>query len=135
MPTGISGLYKNTKGAKEHQEIMEDKYQIEEMAIDICESRGAWTSDSCEECRMDNRCLYQDIACALHKLGYRKQREGKWIKRSPNPEAMKEFHDMGLGKGMSENSIHFVCSVCGKWGRPSYQFCPTCGAKMKGGEE
>jgi hypothetical protein len=59
-------------------------------------------------------------------------RHGAWIKKKPDEEAMKEFHDMGLGKGMGVNSIYWTCSVCENWGTPNHKYCSSCGAKMKG---
>lgn len=59
-------------------------------------------------------------------------KRGVWIKNKPNPEAMKEFHKMGIGKIMSEKSIFFTCSCCGSWGTPINKYCGTCGAKMEG---
>ena len=59
-------------------------------------------------------------------------RHGRWIKQKLNEEAMKEFHDMGLGKGMGVNSIYWTCSICENWGTPSHKYCCSCGAKMDG---
>ena len=59
-------------------------------------------------------------------------KRGEWIKHSPDPEAMKMFHEMGLGKGMSINSVYWCCSACGNWGTPHHKYCSSCGAKMKG---
>lgn len=59
-------------------------------------------------------------------------KHGYWVKNAPNPEAMKSFHAVGLGKFMSENSIYWTCSCCGKWGSPIYPYCSECGAKMDG---
>ena len=49
--------------------------QIEEMALDICKSRGAYDGEGCERCCMDTACLYKEIANALHTAGYRKQKD------------------------------------------------------------
>ena len=62
-------------------------------------------------------------------------RHGEWIKREPNPEAMRTFHDMGLGKGMGNNSIYWTCSLCDNWGTPHHKYCSSCGAKMDGGNK
>jgi hypothetical protein len=57
-------------------------------------------------------------------------KHGEWIKNKPNPEMMKAFHDLGIGKGMTEKSIFWTCSCCGTWGTPRYKYCQECGAKM-----
>ena len=58
------------------------------------------------------------------------KRQGEWIKQTPDPEVMKAFHEMGLGGGMSINSIYWTCSLCGNWGTPHHKYCSSCGAKM-----
>lgn len=59
-------------------------------------------------------------------------KKGEWLKQSPDPEAMKIFHEKGLGTGMSVNSIFWTCSICENWGTPHHNYCSSCGAKMKG---
>lgn len=69
----------------------------------------------------------------IQRLGELEDRaEGHWIKQKPDPEAMQMIHDMGLGKGMSVNSIYWTCSVCDNFGTPHHKYCCSCGAKMKG---
>lgn len=99
----------------------EEKQQIEEMAITICRKRHACIlkdGESCRKCDQHERCLYQDIAYALYQEDYRKQKEGEW--------KMKVYPITS-------------CSVCGVLQSVEYQqgwnFCPNCGAKMKGGAE
>ena len=92
------------------------KEQIEELTKDLCdiECKGM----KCNECD-GYACEYRMLAEALYNAGYRKQKEGEWI-----------------GNGYLRN-----CSECGNvvnfnnvssW---LYNFCPNCGAKMKGGAE
>ena len=64
----------------------------------------------------------RDLAEALYNAGYRKQSEGEWK--------------------YDEDCECFVCSVCGHSALNNYRmlstnsnFCPNCGAKMKGGAE
>ena len=105
---------------------MSREKQIEEMANDIddaCGNRGCPKDRDCSKCRAE----------WLYELGYRKQSEGEWIKQKPDPEAMRIFHEKGLGNGMSLNSIYWTCSVCDNWGIPHHKYCSSCGAKMKGG--
>ena len=58
---------------------------------------------------------------------------GEWIKHKRDPEVMRFFHEQGIGKGMSENSIFWTCSECKSWGTPVHNYCQNCGAKMDGG--
>jgi hypothetical protein len=73
--------------------------------------------------------FFGDVVEMLEK-GYRKQSEGEWVLTGtfnsifPLPVA----------------DLHISCSVCG-WKPPKYSddykeynFCPNCGARMKGGE-
>ncbi|MBQ8388806.1 MAG: hypothetical protein IJX46_07770 [Clostridia bacterium] len=92
------------------------KEQIEEMAVDLC------LIDRCkhlpkEECHMTT-CAHCE-AEALYKAGYRKQRYGEWK--------------------LGESGYIYFCSCCGHTvlarEEEDWNFCPHCGAKMKGGEE
>lgn len=65
-------------------------------------------------------------------------KHGEWIKHKPDPEIMKQFHTLGIAKGMSEKSIFWTCSCCKGWGTPAHKYCSHCGAKMdlkEGAEE
>ena len=55
----------------------------------------------------------------------------KKIKHSPDIEKMREFHKLGLGKGMSERSIFWTCSNCESWVSLAHKYCPNCGAKFE----
>lgn len=57
-------------------------------------------------------------------------KHGEWIKHKPDPEAIKKWHELGIAKGMSENSIFWTCSCCKGWGTPAHKYCSQCGAKM-----
>ena len=94
---------------------MSKEKQIEEIAKVICENID----------RVDK------LAEHLHNAGYRKQSDGEWLIENFN------MPFMSLGS-------MFTCSCCGynerrgpawntSWG--IYEFCPNCGAKMKGGAE
>jgi rubrerythrin len=86
-----------------------EKQAIEEMAKELQE----W----CEK-NPDEQCA--KLTCSkcraidLYNAGYRKQSEGKW-----------GFKGTAYG-----------CSLCGYGAiAPIYNYCPNCGAKMKGGAE
>jgi hypothetical protein len=76
---------------------------------------------SCVECKFDrlDLCLPHRKAEALYNAGYRKQKEGVWIK----DEESKFEH-------------RYHCSVCNFYliGEPT-KHCEECGTKMKGGAE
>lgn len=57
-------------------------------------------------------------------------KHGYWIEHSPDVAAMRAFHKLGIGKGMSEKSIFWTCSCCDSWGTLTQNFCSNCGAKM-----
>lgn len=64
-----------------------------------------------------------DIAEQLYHEGYRKQSEGEWIWEHDALNDPKRYF------------VRVVCTCCGlKTGQTS-NFCPKCGAKMKGGAE
>ena len=106
----------------------DEKKTIKAMKYDICESADYCYGACCE-------CNFESLAKALYARDWRKQSEGEWVKQKPDPEAMKVFHEKGLGKGMSVNSIYWTCSVCDNWGTPQHKYCSSCGARMKGGAE
>ena len=94
---------------------------IEKMAKDSgCPSR-----QPCKECLLLNECDRRLFAERLYNKNYREQSVGKWI-----------FGKLG-GRGA------WVCSLCGagftgenaEWIANEHDFCPRCGAKMKGGAE
>ena len=55
----------------------------------------------------------------------------KKIKHSPDIEKMREFHKLGLGKGMGERSIFWTCSNCESWVSLAHKYCSNCGAKFE----
>lgn len=87
---------------------MNEEKQIEEMQKDIMENTAIYDSD-----------VAQDVAETLVRKDYRKQNEGEWIWKSNG----------------YKNRLH--CSICNKPNEAdiSTNFCPNCGAKMKGGAE
>ena len=78
-------------------------------------------------CELDGVLNRYQTVKNLSKMGYRKQSDGEWIDRDCITESKRG------------RTIHYAthqCSICGKWnGRHKTNFCPNCGAKMKGGAE
>ena len=78
---------------------------------------------SCDNCLHDRACLvnseYVPTPCCAYedKAGYRKQSEGEWI--------------------ISSDGYYPYCSECKNEPKNGVMtdFCPNCGAKMKGGAE
>lgn len=65
------------------------------------------------------------------KSDYVKRERGEWIKHKSDPKVMDEFHKIGIGRGMSRDSIFWTCSCCGTWGTPVHKFCSECGTDMR----
>ena len=92
--------------------------QIEEMANDLAQH----CPDLVENCCGVKSCL-SCIVNFLYNAGYRKQSEGKWKS----------------GKTIN-GQWGYSCSICAasfvgenaEWIAKEHDFCPNCGAKMKG---
>ena len=90
---------------------MDKQKQIEEMAVVLTDG-GCKT---CVGCSHNNKFQCKPIYDAelLYNAGYRKQSEGEWeMSGLCNPQ----------------------CTVCRGYNIEKSNFCPNCGAKMKGGE-
>lgn len=97
---------------------------------DICPHHKDY--GSCEKCReddifLDNEpCYYECMANEIIKNNYVKQSEGKWI----------TYYCTNGGKSKRGRTIiykTYTCDACGKSnGRHKANFCPHCGARMKG---
>ena len=79
--------------------------QIEDMQKDIMENTAIYDSD-----------VAQDVAETLTYKGYRKHVEGEWLPTCDNHPLVNKYK----------------CSICGDENMRG-NFCPNCGAKMKGG--
>ena len=88
---------------------MTQEQQIEAMAYVLC--------GGCNEC-YKSLCADWYRAERLYKAGYRKQIDGEWI----------------FNRGRCYGEPAYYCSLCNE-GASEYgmdNFCPNCGAKMKG---
>ena len=107
----------------ERRQTTSEDQQINEMALAICKSRGVAEVDDCGKCGRYADCLYYEIACGLYKADYRRQSKGEWIQQ------LRPYED------------EIMCSVCGANFNvidnctEKFDFCPNCGASMKGGAE
>lgn len=86
-----------------------EKQAIEEIAEDLYHKTTAYNTCWEEDCA--------ELAEILYNEGYRRQIEGEWIWKSNG----------------YMNALH--CSLCNKTAELHHNFCPNCGAKMKGGAE
>lgn len=100
--------------------------KIEEMAINelsmliTCVDIETEPEGTC--CRM-NFDQADTMACALYNAGYRKQSDGEWEARTDVV-------------GFVRCSVCKDCNVYDEWvDGKKWNFCPHCGAKMKGGAE
>lgn len=101
---------------------MTKKQQIEQMARTTCQMYCRQYEKRCAGVAACNyKCLHYQRCEALYETGYRKQSEGEWI-----PTYTYTAEGTGIYK----------CSLCGrKSANPKADnFCPNCGAEMKGGE-
>lgn len=97
---------------------MSEEKQIKEMAKIVSNAINVWVYEKPPISQP------QFVATAIHCAGYHKQSEGEW-----------EFVE-------EEEFVYCLCrcSACGKKvffdvHEERYNYCPNCGAKMKGGAE
>ena len=97
---------------------MSREKQIEEMAKVMC---GYYGTEKCYDCRYCCDCHIKHEADRLYNAGYRKQSEGEWLVnwRSTFPQY---------------EPSEYECSICGYKRTVLHNYCPNCGARMKGGE-
>ena len=102
---------------------MSKEKQIEEMAKVIASARGFNCTEkdrcdsSCPVFKCEG-CICYEHSAILYDAGYRKQRGGEWAIN-----------------GVDGNIIgNWRCSACNGVSLKDSNFCPNCGAKMKGGE-
>ena len=117
-----------------------EKQIIEEMAREMCH-----LSAECKTCQIcneryhgddDDLCYFKCVAKEIINHGYRKQSEGEWIVDAWDGE---KFITIPYIK--HEHTDPY-CSLCknhalldGAENGVASNFCPNCGAKMKGGAE
>ena len=93
--------------------MMEKQQKILDMAKDICRVKLN-CNDVCNPISACDALRYAERAV---EAGYVKQSEGEW-------EKFQELYP------------RYVCTACHHlYNNKEYKFCPSCGAKMKGGAE
>ena len=117
----------NCKKYNSHEEK-----KIKEMAKDLCDII-VWTD-------LDGEPLIdaEQTCAALYDIGYRKQSEGEWLVDAWDNEK-EEWVTIPYNKHLHADAF---CSLCkehalldGKEYGVASNYCPNCGAKMKGGAE
>ena len=102
------------------EQTMSREKQIEEMANTYYEAmlkaRGSLGSM--------NEGAPKWYAKAFYEAGYRKQSEGEWIEHIEKPYWLED-----------DVEVFYECSVCKTQSPAPTNYCPNCGAKMKGGAE
>lgn len=103
---------------------MSEEKQIEEMARFMC-SNDAGEANCADGSKCDFDCWSYREAEHLYNAGYRKQSEGEWIKHCNTYECSVCKEELFIEYAEDYDAIE-------DW---NFNFCPFCGAKMKGGEE
>jgi hypothetical protein len=96
------------------------KEQIKEIAKVLCEK---YDTEHCKVCDHNGRCMVRLEAELVYEAGYRKQSEPI----SCGHEKGGEWEQSGLRNPK--------CSLCRTYNYEKSNYCPNCGAKMKGGAE
>ena len=94
--------------------------QIEEMAKDLRKSEHWYFDDTDCDFELDRK----KTAKNLYDAGYRKQSEGHWYKHDKRKHGDTCYYCSACE--------HMALADCMCWALTDY--CPNCGAKMKGGE-
>lgn len=94
---------------------MSEEKQIEKMAWDLCAVPKHPSIKSCEQCG-NKHCHAMYYAKRVYNADYRKQTNAEWI--------------------ISSDGYYPYCSRCNHEPKNGVMtdYCPDCGAKMKGGE-
>lgn len=95
---------------------MMENEQIQEMAEIAFEVIINGESD---DMGLPDKITTQNIGKELYDTGYRKVERGEW---------------MPYGMNMNSTVGNWKCSACNKTSIKPYNYCPNCGADMRGGK-
>ena len=93
------------------------KKQVEEMAKIMCRS-------CYRRCDDTSGCIVEDYAEDIYNAGYRKKGEGEWVKVMNHKECSKCGYNAPYKKIKAGYHLQDLSN-----------YCPNCGAKMKGAED
>lgn len=128
--------------------------QIEEMAWELCDIPRHPNIKSCEQCG-NKHCHAMYYAERAYNAGYRKVVTSDWLTKGiseeqlerEKQEALDEFAEklgyrrQNEGEWIKQVKVrtrgvpvlyYYQCSLCGVYLAQEANFCPHCGAKMKG---
>ena len=97
---------------------MSKEKQIEGMAREVMGG-----CDECSKCPLSFDCKAHEYATKFYNAGFRKQSEGEWIRKDGFLVCSKCDATKPIAFSTAIKLTYYKCD-----------FCPKCGAKMKGGE-
>ena len=109
---------------------MSKEKQIEEMAVEFakinCNPKGCYSCNLCDEygsleLSCEDYLVYRKMAETFYNAGYRKQSEGEWIRKDGFEVCSKCDATKPIAFSTVLKITYHKCN-----------FCPKCGAKMKG---
>lgn len=117
---------------------MSKEKQIEEMARTLCGEM----SNTCQKCDSYDMCEFWIEASVLHNNGYRKQSNRYYVEPGKPPVLIETSEDK-QSEGEWEQQLEpyedeIICSVCRMNFNvidnctEKFNYCPNCGAKMRG---
>ena len=113
---------------------MDEKKQIEEMAK-CCTYHhdGECCADATSICDCDLMCEMFGVFANLEKAGYRKQSVGEWMSAYDYALKLGITDEKRLSDAKKDKWWKF-CNKCEQAVKGFRNYCPNCGARMKGGE-
>lgn len=138
LPDIPRAYYEKIVGNMSH-EINMLKQQLEDRPTHDCTNLVQWLLEETmdEESWRENADANGEIICRkLKKLGVLDTKDGYYIRTPlayddrPSGEWVNEWKDIDGGRMYGA-----CCSVCHTIGHSGYNYCPSCGARMKGGAE
>ena len=126
---------------------MSKEKQIEEMAVELakiyCNPKGCFGCNLCDEygsleLNCEDYLHYRTTAETLYNAGYAKAERGEWIVDAWDNKK-EEWVTIPYNKHLHADAYCSLCKALALLDGAEYgvasNFCPNCGAKMKGGAE